>query len=242
MSRAAALYHLQLVDDKLDSARRRLAEVTALLGETPAVVEARARTAAAEQAIEKALKRQHQIEIELQTLGAKIEEVSARLYGGKVLNPKELADLQKENGSLDRRRQALEDDDLNAMIAVDEARAAHATARQEFAAAEQAWDASQRHIRDERARLEAQIEALGEERDITRSSVPAEDLALYQALRPRKGGKPVGILRDGACSCGVAPSASRVSSARSEDVLVRCGNCERILYVDLDRSVSDDDL
>jgi predicted nucleic acid-binding Zn-ribbon protein len=53
----------------------------------------------------------------------------------------------------------------------------------------------------------------------------------------------VGVLRDGICSaCGVAPSATRVSGARSEDTLVRCGNCERILYVDLDRFVADEDL
>jgi predicted nucleic acid-binding Zn-ribbon protein len=243
MSRAAALYHLQLVDQKLDAQRRLLAQLMAQLGETPELQAARARAAEAEAAVLNSERHQRALEGELELLTDKITSVEQQLYGGRVGNPKELADLQRESQAHGRRRQTLEDEDLAAMIAVDDARAARDQAAAELAALEQSWRASQGGVLAERDRLEAQIAATSEERAITLQAVLAEDLALYQSLRPRKGGQPVGILRDGTCSaCGVAPSAARIASTRREDTLVRCGNCERILYTDLGHFVADEEL
>jgi predicted nucleic acid-binding Zn-ribbon protein len=243
MSRAATLYHLQLVDQKLDGQRRRLAQIKAQQVETAAVREARAMLASAETALTQAEKQQRQLEGELQVLAAKVGEVEQRLYGGRIGNPKELGDLQKDQASLARRRQALEDEVLNAMLAVEDAQAALAVRRTQTATAEAAWQAEQDVFRAEQAQLESQIAGTEEERAVTEGSVRPDDLALYQSLRRSKGGQPVGVLSEGTCSaCGVAPSGTRVSQARGEDMLVRCGNCERILYVDLGRFVDDDDL
>jgi hypothetical protein len=111
MSRAAALYHLQQVDLKLDGLRRELAAVAAQLVESPALLEARAALAAGEHDLAEHEKRQRALEGELQVLIAKITEVEQRLYGGKVGNPKELAELQQDVAALGRRRQALEDEE-----------------------------------------------------------------------------------------------------------------------------------
>lgn len=243
MSRAATLYHLQLVDQKLDGQRRRLAQIKAQQVETPAIREARAGLAAAEAALAQAEKHQRQLEGELEVLAAKLADVEQRLYGGRIGNPKELGDLQKDQASLARRRQALEDEVLNAMLAVEEAHAALAAQRAQAAAAEAAWEHEQGVFRAEQAQLESQIAGTEEERAVTEGNVRPDDLALYQSLRRSKGGQPVGVLKEGTCSaCGVAPSATRISQARGEDMLVRCGNCERILYVDLGRFVDDDEL
>jgi predicted nucleic acid-binding Zn-ribbon protein len=43
----------------------------------------------------------------------------------------------------------------------------------------------------------------------------------------------VSTLEDGACTaCGVAPSSSRIQSARQGNELILCGNCGRILCAD----------
>jgi predicted nucleic acid-binding Zn-ribbon protein len=243
MSRAAALYHLQQVDLKLDGLRRELAAVAAQLVESPALLEARAALAADEDSLAGHEKRQRALEGELQVLIAKIAEVEQRLYGGKVGNPKELAELQKDVAALGRRRQALEDDELAEMLAIDEGRAAVQAAHARLAAVEAQWRHDQQDLLAERARLETLVAAVREERAMSARPVPADDLALYQSLRPRKGGQAVGVLRDGTCSaCGVAPSAARVAGARSDDALVRCGNCERILYVDSGHFIADEEL
>jgi predicted nucleic acid-binding Zn-ribbon protein len=53
---------------------------------------------------------------------------------------------------------------------------------------------------------------------------------LYDRLRPAKKGRAVALLEDGVCTaCGVAPSSSRIQSARQGNDLVLCGNCGRIL-------------
>ncbi len=243
MSRAATLYHLQIVDQKLDAQRRRLAQLKSQLGETPSVRDARARLAASTTALSAAEQRQRQLEGDLQVLVSKLTDVEKRLYGGKIGNPKELGDLQKDQASLTRRRAALEDEVLNAMLAVEDAHAALEARRAESASAEAEWNRAQAAVQADAAGVEAQIAAIEEERAVTQGSVRPEDLTLYQNLRRTKGGQAVGVLKDGTCSaCGVAPSATRISQARGEDALGRCGNCERILYVDLGRFVDDDDL
>jgi uncharacterized protein len=45
----------------------------------------------------------------------------ASLYGGKIRNPKELQDLQVEIAALKRRTATLEDEQLEAMLAVEDA-------------------------------------------------------------------------------------------------------------------------
>ncbi len=61
--------------------------------------------------------------------------------------------------------------------------------------------------------------------------MPAALLPIYDALRPRKGGRAVAVLLEGgACSaCRVAASPGKMASARDGDELAYCENCGRIL-------------
>ena len=86
---------------------------------------------------------------------------------------------------------------------------------------------------DERRQLQANLERLEVSREAALSSVLPADRELYDRLRLSKKGRAVTRLEEGSCaSCGVAPSSSRIQSARQGNDLILCGNCGRILAAD----------
>jgi len=231
-TRAAALYALQEVDLEIDAIRRRLAETRAGLGESEAVRQAHTALAAAEADLKRWATRQRDLELEVAGLSAKLDETNARLYGGRIRNPKELTDLQNDVAALGRHRRALEDDLLEAMVNVEDGTAAVAAARRRLNELESDWQAGQARLRADAAQLEDRLETLAGERDAHLMSVAAGDPEIYEGLRRRRGGLAVALLEDGACSaCGVAPSSKRLQQARQSEELVTCDNCDRILHV-----------
>jgi len=229
MTTGADLYRLQCLDSEGDAKRRRLAEIEAALVESEALKQARGALKGARSLIQRWALRQRDLELEIQGLSNKIARSEQRLYSGVVKNPKELADLQAEVAALKRRRQKLEDDLLEAMIEREEAETAHSQAQAHLDEIQTRWSAQQADLRAEREMLQARLAGIEQARAALLPSIEADDLAVYQALRRRKGGLAVARVRNGACSgCGVAISPSLEWQLRQEK-LVHCGNCERII-------------
>lgn len=242
MSRASALYRLQKVDSELDQRQSRLSEIADRLASSSAVQKAQAEFAAAQAAAAAARRRAKALDDENKSLTAQIKEIEERLYGGRVRNPRELQDLQAEAESLKRRRESLDEDQLAALDEAESAEEKEASAREALAAAEAARASEAGDLLREEEAIEALIAKLEGEREVAVASVQADDLAAYDSLRKRKRGTAVALLTDGACSaCGVAPSSSRIQAARHAGAgeLVRCGNCERILYAEQGESYSE---
>ena len=121
MSAALGLYRLQQVDSQIDQIQARLKAIQQTLENDEAVRTANERYASADgrhRDAERALKLS-EAEFEKQRL--KIEQAEASLYGGKVHNPKELQDLQKDVASLKRHLETLEERELEAMISAETA-------------------------------------------------------------------------------------------------------------------------
>lgn len=247
MSRASALYQLQRIDIELDTRRAQLAEVNAKLASSPAVQKARAAFDAAQAALDAARKKAKAFADDSQGLADKIAEIESQLYGGKITNPRELKDLQAESESITRRRSGVDDEQLAAMEAAEAAEAGTAKARETLAAVEAARAEEQQDLLRDKGAVEALIAKAEGEREAAVSSVTPEDLATYDALRPRKRGIAVALLEDGVCkACGEAPSSSRIQAVRQGSDLVRCSNCDRILFAGqgagFDSNISDDDI
>lgn len=231
MSRVANLYRLQTIDSQLDARRARLEAVRVALSQSAAVEQARGQLTLAESALKQARRDLQDAELAVQSQSAKISDVEARLYGGGVRNPKELQDLQRDAESLKRLRQSLEDRQLDAMGALETAEAAHALAHAALLAAVAEAEHSNAELAKEKRTLEHEIQRLEVEREAAEASLSPEDLRTYGDLRARKRGVAVSRLDDSVCSsCGVAPSSSRIQDARQGNQLIRCGNCERILF------------
>jgi predicted nucleic acid-binding Zn-ribbon protein len=233
MHPAKQLLQLQTLDLERDAKYRRLKQVIASLAEPEALRMAAGEITAAQAAVTRAHTRKQDLELEAQTLDAKIASVDERLYSGRVKNPKELSDLQNEIASLRRRRATLDDTLLEAMLALEEAERAEQQARGKLAALRATWQADQSALTDERNQLETSIAALSERRNQMMAAIAPDHLEPYQKLRRAHAGLAVARVEDGACStCGVEISDRLLTQARLSEGLSLCGNCERILVIE----------
>lgn len=233
MSRSSSLLQLQAVDLEIDSHQARLGAIAAALGEDPTIQAAQRKLLAAQTELHQARVAVQNLEHENQSLNAKISEISERTYSGGVTQPKVLQDLQRDLESLNRRRAGLEEQQFEALIAAEAAEARHQGLQVELQLLEADLAVQHGSLLEERQRLQAGLERLAVSREAAQSSVPAADRELYERLRVSKKGRAVARMDEGSCgACGVAPSSSRIQSARQGNELILCGNCGRILAAD----------
>jgi len=233
MHPAKQLLQLQMLDLERDAKYRRLKQVIAALAEPEALRTAADEIAAAQSAVTRAHTHKQDLDLEAQTLDAKIASTDERLYSGRVKNPKELSDLQNEAASLRRRRAALDDTLLEAMLALEEAERAEQQARSKLAALQTQWQSDQAALTDERHQLESSIAALSEQRNQMMTAIAPTYLEPYQKLRRAHAGLAVARAENGACAtCGVEISDRLLNKARLSEGLTFCGNCERILVLE----------
>ena len=230
MSRAASLLQLQGIDLEIDVKQNRLKAIEVALGEDPTVkkaqhdlLEAQAQTHTARVVVQG-------LEHENQSLAQKIADVDGRMYGGKVSNPKELQDLQNDVAFLQRRREALEEKQFEALLTTEAAEVLQRDVQQRLERAESAAAEAHGSLREEREQLRVDLARLQVNRDQAAAPISAADLEIYTRLRQSKKGRAVSELDEGACTaCGVAPSSSRIQDARQGNDLILCGSCGRIL-------------
>ncbi|MDT8305984.1 MAG: hypothetical protein RRC07_08620 [Anaerolineae bacterium] len=231
MTHVHLLYQLQQIDDELLAARRRLQVVLQELQGSEALQRAQQRKDAAYELLQRARRKQNELELEFGSLNAKLKRSEQRLYSGEVRNPKELSDLQQEVASLTRRRGGLEDELLEAMVAAEEAEATYEQAASQLQAAEVSWQARHEALSAERDRLEGRAEQQTAARKELSARIDRASLAAYENARQRRGGIAVALLQDDLCqACGIRVSGTALRGARAGE-LVTCSSCGRILIL-----------
>jgi predicted nucleic acid-binding Zn-ribbon protein len=231
MSRGEDLYHLQQLDSEWDTRQRRLLEIEAALKDDHALREARRALETAEKQAQKWYIKQRDLELEIQSLLDKMSRSEKRLYGGKVKNPKELADLQAEVASLKRRCQKLEDTLLEAMIEREEAEETRDEAQATLDETASLWSTRQSDLKREREEVDQRLAEIRQEREAVVPRIEAGIMATYESLRDQKGGQAVARVRDDICTgCGVAISPSAEWRLRQGE-LCYCDTCRRMLVL-----------
>ncbi|GAA3173969.1 C4-type zinc ribbon domain-containing protein [Streptomyces ramulosus] len=155
-----------------------------------------------------------------------------RLDSGAVTSPKDLESLQRELASLAKRQGDLEDIVLEVMERREaaQARAAELDGRVQ---------AVQAKVDDATARrdaacteIDAEVETVTKERELTVADIPADLLKLYDRLREKHGGVGAARLYQRRCEgCRLELDLTELNDVRSAaaDAVVRCENCSRIL-------------
>lgn len=231
MSQPFRLYRLQQIDTQLDRATARLDKIEIALSENKAVRRAQGRIEKAEDQLQEARKNLSRAEQDVQSQRNKIEQTEATLYGGKVRNPKELQDLQNESAALKRYLAVLEDRQLEAMLALDEAEQGYEQAIQELEKVQKEKSGQIAELSEEKTTLLKQVSRLQVEREAAASGIPPDDMQIYTKLRLQRNGVAVAKVTDNTCAaCGSTLSAALLQSARSQNELSRCASCGRILY------------
>lgn len=231
MSQPFKLFRLQQLDSQLDRARARLTEIETTLSQDEVLRQAQveADNAAADLALARKSLRQSEDNVAQQRI--KIEQAEAALYGGKVRNPKELQDLQNDTAALKRYRSVLEDRQLEAMMAEEDALANSSAAIARLEKVRRDLTERDALLLSEKSRLLQEVSHIEEERQAASASIDPSDLALYEKLRTQRRGIAVSKITNKACSaCGSTINAALLDAARSPNQLSRCDVCGRILY------------
>jgi len=231
MSSPFKLYRLQQTDSQIDHRTARVAEIEVALKDDEALIQATRTVQIAKQELKDFRKALQRAEDNVSVQRVKIEQSEATLYGGKVKNPKELQDLQNEAAALKRYLGVLEDQQLEAMYAEEEAASQYDNAVHKLGKEQSRYNQIQSDLSNEKVKLENELERLQGERTATTGTIPEDDLILYQQLREQRRGIAVAKVSNKACSaCGSLLSATLLHSARSPNQITRCDTCGRILY------------
>jgi predicted nucleic acid-binding Zn-ribbon protein len=231
MSAALGLYRLQQVDSQIDQIQARLKSIQQTLEndqEMRLAKELYVEADAANKAAERVLKLS-ETEVEKQRI--KIEQTEASLYGGKVQNPKELQDLQKDVVSLKRHLETLEEHQLEAMLGVEQTEKDLQAVRAHLEHVQTNVKDQDRELAAESETLQKDLERLGSERQAVVTDIENQALGLYEQLRRQKRGIAITTITENACvACGTTLTPSQQQNARSTSRLFACPTCGRILY------------
>ena len=231
MSSPFKLYRLQQTDNQIDRCDTRVAEIERALKDDEALKRGARTVQNTEQELNNFRKDLRRAEDNVNGQRVKIEQTEATLYSGKVKNPKELQDLQNEAAALKRYLGVLEERQLEAMYAEEEAASQYDNAVHKLGKEQSHYNQMQSDLSNEKVKLENELERLQGERTATTGTIPQDDLILYQQLREQRRGIAVAKVSNKACSaCGSLLSATTLHSARSPNQITLCDTCGRILY------------
>ncbi len=230
MSQATLLYRLQAIDLGIAQRHARLQEIETILVQDVTVARARQQFEAADAALKPWQTRSRDLDLEIKSIAQKIQQTDRSLYSGKITNPKELQEMQEDIASLKRRQSRLEDDLLEAMMKTEEGQASLVEAQRLLNEAQAAWAGSQVDLLDEKQRLDKEVADLQVQRQKAASGTDPDSLSKYEALRPKKRGQAVALLKGESCViCGVEQTSRIAQQVRQGTQLIYCESCGRIL-------------
>ncbi len=229
MSRISTLLRLQRLDQELGEKNKRLREIGGQLATDPASDAARSARDAEQAKFSTLRANLRERELEAKGADARIKEIEQRLYGGRVMNPKELDGIEKEVQMLKRQRSALDDHLLELMDAVEQSQKRLNVSTESVVKAEGTRTGDVERLSQEKESLDTRLSELAVEREEVRTSLDVEALRVYDHLH-RKSGRAVATLHRDACSiCGVSVPTGHVQRVRAGNELVFCSGCGRIL-------------
>ncbi len=229
---AFQLYQLQGIDTRRDRLQAEIAALEAQLADQSAIEAAQAALKAAQAAWQKAATALRAAEAETAAVREKLQRTEEMLYSGRVRNPKELQDLQREAEALKRLLTQREDAELETMLAAEEAEAAFRQAEEKLRAVQHTRLQQESRWRGDLGNHRRALAALDKRRTEMLTTIPAETLAQYERLRAQRHGLAVATVTEGTCdACGAPLTPDILRSARSNTQLAFCPTCKRILYV-----------
>lgn len=231
MSAALGLYRLQQVDSQIDQIQARLKSIQQILENDETLRTANERFAVLMDTHRDAERTLKLSEAEVEKQRIKIEQAEASLYGGKVHNPKELQDLQKDVASLKRHLETLEERELEAMIAAETAEKELQDAKTDLERVQSNLKEQHKDLTGESETLRKNLERLNSERQAVVTDIAGQTLNVYDQLRKQKRGLAITTIAENSCeACGTTLTPSQQQNARSTSQLFHCPTCGRILY------------
>ncbi|MDX9865782.1 MAG: hypothetical protein RBT34_13345 [Anaerolineaceae bacterium] len=231
MNPASSLYQLQQTDTNIQQTEQRIAEINKTISGDKRVLAAQQTIKKAAQQVLKAQQALRTIEEKAKEVRIKLETSNAKLYGGRITNPKELQDLQLDAAASKKRLAALEDEQLTAMIALEETETSLAAAERKLKQTEAQTLTDHASLNGELNQLTSTRDRLLSERNAIAGSIEPAHMKVYDDLIKAKFGTAVVPLEEDTCTaCGATIRAATLQSARSPKEITFCPTCKRIIF------------
>lgn len=231
MSTIGDLWDVQTTDLAIESIRHRLTDLDKARVETPELQAARQLAAEGDSQLAAYREQQRALDVQNRDLEQRIRSAERDLMSGRVKNPKELEGMQANVEALRRRRRALEDDDLEAMLQVEHWQAQAIQRHAELERVESAWQTGQTALTEEFNRLTGELKSMSATLNRQWNGISAQDRELYRTLRTRKAGRALALVGDGSCqSCGMFLPTGTVQAVYEGEQHIFCPTCGRLLY------------
>lgn len=231
MSADPRLLDVAAVDAAIDAIERRLVE----LPEAKALAEAE--VAHDEMAAvcsgltdkrDRAERDAKRFEDEAATFEAKLSSVAKKLHDGSVSNPRELMALQAEQEMLQRKRNEVEDLELEVMLLLEGLGPQVAEASARLDEARSSLDQARKVHDDVVGRLRADLESRQAERQSVIEGIDPKLLAVYDKVRRRSPVGAAALDGDVCTACHMKLTTPEVTEVRAAQI-GRCPSCDVIL-------------
>lgn len=230
MAVVETVFRLDRIDTELQEREAALAELQRRQRRHPDLEAARSRLAQLETEEQRAAAESRRAESDLADIEVKARRAHGLLYGGTVVDPRELASLERQLEHAREEQRHVEERFLETMEALEQATAGVAEARARVARLERAWEEARPGMTEQAQALAAAIRDLRVSREPLSDSLDPRTRDVYERLRAGIG-HAVSPVSNGVCGwCRVTIPQKDIQHARGGAV-VHCPNCRRILHV-----------
>src|SRR4030043_54522 len=227
MATVKALYDLQQIDLKIQKEQSALDEISSQIGESEALLKAKAELIAEQDNLAVMEKQEKDVEWGIEDLRSSITKLNDKLYGGKTKNPKELVSLEKEMEIFKANLRGKEDILLDLMADIEALQDKIKIDKERLKKLEAEWQQEQGALTQRQAKVKGRLSDLNQERRALTSEITKQALELYEGLRQRKGQAVVKIEQGGCQGCRLNLAMNELQRARAGD-LTQCSSCGRI--------------
>jgi uncharacterized protein len=230
LDRILELQELDSTIDRHDHRRVQLEAGEELLAVRKEMEEADARLGEIRLASDAVASESRRLELEIESMNAKLEAEQKRMYDGSIANPKELDALQHEIASLTDRRGRAEDELLEQMVRKEDLDTRGAEADKDAGAARAKVEEVGGDAVKELDEIVAELAARRTEREELLPAFDEELVELYDELRESKHGVGAAAIVDGVCqACHEKLSAVELDRLKRTEGVKRCEYCRRIV-------------
>lgn len=229
MSLAETVYQLEQLDTELEQREAELRELQRRRQRNPELEAARTRMTELTAKEVAAAAENRSADSDLAELEARMKRTQARIYGGSIVDPRELTSLENEYQHAASQRDSLEERSLEAMDQLEQVQTQLAQTRERIASLEREWEAARPGLAQSAQNITATIASLKAQREPLGAALDPRTLDLYTRLRASVG-HAVSQVTGGICGwCRVTIPPKDIQHARGA-AIVTCPNCRRILY------------
>lgn len=223
------IYDLQAIDLEIKKGQLSLSDIELQLVQNSELDQAREYLKEVADSISELKKKKKDLEWEINDIRKNTSQISTKLYGGTVKNPKELISFEQELTDLKKKLSGKEDVLIELMSDEEAENEKLKTLNEKVKSLEHKWEKQKESLISEKVNIEKHIDYLGKQRNTIVSDLDPESLKLYDRIFTRKGCAIVRIEQGRCQGCRLALPMSDLQRARSGNI-VQCSSCGMILY------------